>query len=100
MNLGIFLMENRSSLCDSKAQRQITSGARACNPRIQEVTVRGSGVRGHPQLHREFKASLAIKDPVSKQNKRQTNRQKTKNKQKRLQTVNDHQEPAPYSFWA
>lgn len=42
-------------------------GVHACDPSIQEVEAGGSGVQDHPQLHSEFKASLAYVRPLQAQ---------------------------------
>lgn len=40
-----------------------------CNPSAQEVQAGGLGVQAHPQLHREFDASLGYKRPFIKKKK-------------------------------
>lgn len=57
-------------------------GMHAYKPSTQEVAAGGSGTQGHPQLCGEFKASLGTSDPVSKE------------KQKSLQAIEDHQSSA------
>lgn len=42
----------------------------ACNSSNEEVETEGSGIQGHPKLHREFKASLdSVIIPFLKQKK-------------------------------
>lgn len=52
-------------------QTQLTVEVHGCYPSLWEVGAEGSGVQGHPWLHRKVKANLAYMKPclTKKQNK-------------------------------